>query len=72
MRTADFLGGGPRAAGPRGPGRASAPIYTGIVIIEGETKKRSRSRAAPSAAPAAQPDIDALAKAIAQAADKTS
>lgn len=56
LRTADFLvGGGGR---PAGPAIRSAPAqtYSAILIVEGESTKRSRApRAAPAPAPAPAP-----------------
>lgn len=56
MRTADFLvGGGVRAAGPV-VRSAPARTYSAILIVEGESNKRSRApRAAPAPPPAPVP-----------------
>jgi pilus assembly protein CpaB len=55
LRTADFLGGGPRpvavrVSAPRGP------VYSGILIVEGERSSGGAGRkAAPAKAPAVAP-----------------
>lgn len=56
LRTADFLGGGPRPASRGGSVARSGPqpSYSAILIIEGEATKRSRAPKR-GAAPAAQP-----------------
>lgn len=58
MRTGDFLGGGPRSAGPaRTIGRGSGSGYSGILIVEGESSKRSSSRGKAPPSPSFLPNI---------------
>jgi pilus assembly protein CpaB len=53
LRTADFLvGGGGRGGVVRASNSGPAPVYSGIVIIEGSPAKHSRAPAAKAAAPA--------------------
>jgi pilus assembly protein CpaB len=60
LRTADFLGGARRTAGP--VARAAAPSRPSILIIEGEPAKRSK---APKRAAAAPPPMPTAAPAAA-------
>lgn len=65
LRTGDFLGGGSSGA-PRAAATGPRRIYSGILIIEGESSKRSKRGAAPAtaaaapAAPAANPSFPSL------------
>lgn len=63
LRTADFLVGGGRPVSSGGPVVRSAPrpVHSAILIIEGESAKRTRApkRSAAAAPPAAQPATDA-------------
>jgi pilus assembly protein CpaB len=51
LRTADFLVGGGRGSVVRASNSGPAPVYSGIVIIEGSPAKHSRASAAKAAAP---------------------
>lgn len=65
LRTADFLVGGARAAGPaRAVSRGPVQTYSAILIVEGESKKRS-AKAPPPPPPAAAPPPAAVPAAAA-------
>lgn len=57
LRTADFLVGGAKARAAGGPVARSAPgpAYSAILIIEGESAKRTRAKPAPPPPPVAAP-----------------